>query len=72
MPVYSPACDARRGRTEPVRIQVWDYRKEYDEMRDEILAAVDNAGLVVADISTHEPDLEDLFMELTAGARRGG
>jgi ABC-2 type transport system ATP-binding protein len=38
----------------------------------EILAAVDNAGLVVADISTHEPDLEDLFMELTAGARRGG
>ncbi len=41
MPVYSPACDARRGRTEPVRIQVWDYRKEYDEMRDEILAAVD-------------------------------
>ena len=38
----------------------------------EILAAVDNAGLIVADISTHEPDLEDLFLELTAGAGRGG
>jgi ABC-2 type transport system ATP-binding protein len=38
----------------------------------EILAAVDKTGLVVADISTHEPDLEDLFLELTAGAGRGG
>ena len=33
----------------------------------EILAAVDDAGLAVADISTHEPDLEDLFLELTGG-----
>jgi len=38
----------------------------------EILAAVDKTGLIVADISTHEPDLEDLFLELTAGAGRGG
>jgi ABC-2 type transport system ATP-binding protein len=34
----------------------------------EILAAVDSAGLAVADISTHEPDLEDLFLELTGGS----
>jgi ABC-2 type transport system ATP-binding protein len=34
----------------------------------EILAAVDDAGLAVADISTHEPDLEDLFLELTGGS----
>ena len=31
----------------------------------EILAAVDQAGLDVADLSTHEPDLEDLFLDIT-------
>ena len=34
----------------------------------EILAAVDRAGLGIADLSTHEPDLEDLFLELTGDA----
>ena len=30
-----------------------------------ILAAIDRAGLTVADLTTAEPDLEDLFLELT-------
>ena len=33
-------------------------------MRD-ILAAVRRAGIQIADLTTHESDLEDLFLELT-------
>ncbi|MGF1608954.1 MAG: ABC transporter ATP-binding protein [Kiloniellales bacterium] len=34
----------------------------------EILAAVSQAGLTVADMSTEEADLEDIFLQLTRGA----
>jgi ABC-2 type transport system ATP-binding protein len=34
----------------------------------EILAAVNQAGLTVADMSTEEADLEDIFLQLTRGA----
>jgi len=40
------------------------YRTRETEVRD-ILAAVAEAGLTIADISTEEPDLEDIFLELT-------
>ena len=33
-------------------------------MRD-ILAAVADAGLTIADLATEEPGLEDIFLELT-------
>jgi ABC-2 type transport system ATP-binding protein len=47
---------------------VLHYRPSETRVAD-ILAAVDQAGLQVADLSTREPDLEDLFVELT---RDGG
>jgi ABC-2 type transport system ATP-binding protein len=34
----------------------------------ESLAAVNQAGLTVADMSTEEADLEDIFLQLTRGA----
>ena len=37
----------------------------------EILDAVDQAGLDVADLSTHEPDLEDLFLDITRAEPKG-
>ena len=40
------------------------YRPSRTRMRD-ILAAVRGAGIQIADLSTHEGDLEDLFLELT-------
>ncbi len=48
----------------PRRLQV-RYRPSETAIA-EILAAVDRAGLTVADLTTEEPDLEDLFLELTA------
>ena len=33
----------------------------------EIIAAVSAAGLEISDVSTAEPDLEDVFLELTGG-----
>jgi len=36
----------------------------------EILAAVGAAGLTIADLTTEEGDLEDIFLALTGGARR--
>lgn len=43
---------------------VFRYRTRETEVR-EILAAVAEAGLTIADLSTEEPDLEDVFLELT-------
>ena len=40
------------------------YRPSQTRMRD-ILAAVRGAGIQIADLTTHESDLEDLFLELT-------
>lgn len=42
------------------------YRTRETEVR-EILDAVSAAGLAVADLSTEEPDLEDVFLALTRG-----
>ncbi len=33
-----------------------------------VLAAIDAAGLGIIDLTTEEPDLEDLFLELTGHA----
>ena len=33
-----------------------------------ILAAVQEAGIAIADVSTREPDLEDVFLTLTRAA----
>lgn len=46
---------------------IFRYRTRETEVRD-ILAAVSDAGLSIADISTEEPDLEDIFLELTREA----
>ncbi|MBF0374956.1 MAG: ABC transporter ATP-binding protein, partial [Alphaproteobacteria bacterium] len=37
-----------------------------------ILAAVQEAGLTVVDLSTEETDLEDIFLQLTRAARDSG
>ena len=46
---------------------VFRYRTGETEIRD-ILAAISDAGLRIADLSTEEPDLEDVFLELTREA----
>lgn len=46
---------------------VFRYRTRETEVR-EILAAVSQANLSIADLSTEEPDLEDVFLELTREA----
>ena len=38
----------------------------------EILAAVTHSGLSIVDISTDESNLEDIFLQLTRGARQDG
>jgi ABC-2 type transport system ATP-binding protein len=43
---------------------VFRYRTSEIEVRD-ILAAVADAGLTIADLATEEPGLEDIFLELT-------
>lgn len=48
----------------PPRRLVFRYRPSDTRIRD-ILAAVRGAGLDIGDLSTHESDLEDLFLELT-------
>jgi ABC-2 type transport system ATP-binding protein len=48
------------------RTLTFRYRTRETEVR-EILDAVSVAGLVVADLSTEEPDLEDVFLALTRG-----
>ena len=51
----------------PRRI-VFRYRPSRTRMA-EILAALDQADLTVADLTTKETDLEDIFIRLTAGAQ---
>ncbi len=46
------------------------YRKRDTQIGD-ILGALSAAGLPVADLSTEEPDLEDIFLELTRTDRAG-
>ena len=46
---------------------VFRYRTGETEIRD-ILAAISDAGLRIADLSTEEPDLEDVFLELSREA----
>ncbi|MDJ0949768.1 MAG: ABC transporter ATP-binding protein [Alphaproteobacteria bacterium] len=46
---------------------VFRYRPSQTRIRD-ILSAVRGAGLIIADLTTHEADLEDLFIELTRKA----
>ena len=38
----------------------------------EVLRDIDAAGLKIADLSTEETDLEDIFLQLTGGANRDG
>jgi len=54
----------------PPRRLVFHYRPSATRIGD-ILEAVRGAGLAIADLSTYESDLEDLFLHLT-GARGGG
>ncbi|HYE01063.1 MAG TPA: ABC transporter ATP-binding protein, partial [Alphaproteobacteria bacterium] len=42
------------------------YRKGQSSV-EQVLAAVRAAGVVIADISTEDPDLEDVFLALTYG-----
>jgi ABC-2 type transport system ATP-binding protein len=60
-----PAALARFN-VEPAgpRRLVFHYRPSESPV-PEILSAVAEAGLVVADITTEETDLEDLFLQLT-------
>jgi len=51
--------------TDP-RTLIFRYRTRETEVH-EILDAVSTAGLAVADLSTEEPDLEDVFLALTRG-----
>lgn len=46
---------------------VFRYRTRETKVRD-ILSAVSQTGLSIADLSTEEPDLEDVFLELTREA----
>ncbi len=46
---------------------VFHYRPSQTRIRD-ILSAVRGSGLTIADLTTHEADLEDLFLELTRNA----
>ncbi len=48
------------------RTLTFRYRTRETEVR-EILDAVSTAGLAMADLSTEEPDLEDVFLALTRG-----
>jgi ABC-2 type transport system ATP-binding protein len=43
---------------------VFHYRPSQTRIRD-ILTAIRDTGLAIADLSTHEGDLEDLFLEIT-------
>ena len=57
---FEPEID-KRGRL------VFRYRASESPVSD-ILEAVHAAGLTVVDVSTEETDLEDIFLQLTAGA----
>ena len=52
----------------PVRRLAIHYRPSHTEI-GEVLAAVNGAGLTIADLTTEESDLEDIFLALTS--RRG-
>ena len=52
-------------RLSPRRL-VFTYRPSQTRVRD-ILTAVRGCGLDIGDLTTHEADLEDLFLELTSG-----
>jgi ABC-2 type transport system ATP-binding protein len=47
------------------------YKPSQTRMRD-ILDAVRGSGITIADLTTHESDLEDLFLELTSDTGEGG
>ncbi|MBO22861.1 MAG: multidrug ABC transporter ATP-binding protein [Rhodospirillaceae bacterium] len=49
-----------------LRSMVFRYRTRETEVR-EILDALSAAGIAIADLSTEEPDLEDVFLALTRG-----
>ena len=38
----------------------------------EVLAAVQKGGLGIVEVSTREPDLEDVFLNLTRASNAGG
>ena len=64
--VPATLADFNAEQTGP-RTVVFRYRTR-DTAVHEILDAVAAAGLAVADLSTEEPDLEDVFLALTRGA----
>ncbi|MGB0570862.1 MAG: ABC transporter ATP-binding protein [Alphaproteobacteria bacterium] len=63
LPATLQAFNIERSDT---RTLTFRYRTRETEVRD-ILDAVSAAGLTVADLSTEEPDLEDVFLALTRG-----
>ncbi len=57
-----PACPRRL---------VFRYRPSRTRVRD-ILAAMRGANMPIADLTTHEADLEDIFLELTRNTPKDG
>ena len=55
----------------PPRRLVVRYRPSRTQIRD-VLAAVQAAGVVIADLTTEEADLEDIFIALTQADDNGG
>lgn len=62
-----PSFSAFDVTLQPPRRLVFRYRPSQTRIRD-ILSAVREAGLDIADLSTHDSDLEDLFLALTGSA----
>ena len=53
----------------PSRAPIWPLipsaRRDHRDMREQAGAALQSAGLGIVDVSTHEADLEDVFLNLT-------
>lgn len=71
----SADLDGLPGELDPYEVElqgprrlVFRYRPSQTRVRD-ILAAMRSASVPIADLTTHEADLEDIFLELTSSAR---
>ncbi|MFV0333884.1 MAG: ABC transporter ATP-binding protein [Tropicimonas sp.] len=58
------ACEPRRGGA-----LAFTYRRS-EHSAEDVLDAIRAAGIVIADVTSEDPRLEDIFLELTAGAHR--
>jgi ABC-2 type transport system ATP-binding protein len=64
------ACDTTSALLPPRRI-AFRYQPSQTQI-GEIFAALRDAGVVIADVTTEESRLEDIFLELTGGRRAAG